>query len=239
MRKKRHKQDHETESVEEEAFADTPEEKSPSGEQEGSHSSEVEEGSTGESSPESVDRTAGEEEATSGLLKKLDEAVAEANANKERYLRTVADLENYRKRAVREKEEARKQAASSLMEDLLPVLDNFQLGLKSAEMHEGGGAFAEGFRMVLKQLESTLTENGLTPIQPEGEVFDPNYHESVAHLSHNEVPEGHVIEVQRVGYRLQERLLRPASVVVSSGPPRDKTDSSETSANAPSEGGTE
>ncbi|NBD37279.1 MAG: nucleotide exchange factor GrpE [Verrucomicrobia bacterium] len=238
MRKKRHRQDNETEPAEQEVSADTPEEKSPSAEQEAPPSSEAEEGSREDSSAESIDRTA-EDEATSGLLQKLDEAVAEANANKERYLRTVADLENYRKRAVREKEEARKQAASSLMEDLLPVLDNFQLGLKSAEMHEGGGAFAEGFRMVLKQLESTLTENGLTPIQPEGEVFDPNYHESVAHLSHDEVPEGHVIEVQRVGYRLQERLLRPASVVVSSGPPREDNSSAETSANAPTEEGTE
>ena len=221
MSKKRHKQEQETESVEQEASVNAPEKENSTGEQEPSASS------------------GAEEEATSELLKKLDEAVAEANANKERYLRTVADLENYRKRALREKEEARKQAASSLMEDLLPVLDNFQLGLQSAEMHEGGGAFAEGFRMVLKQLESTLTENGLTPIQPEGEVFDPNYHESVAHLSHGEVPEGHVIEVQRVGYRLQERLLRPASVVVSSGPPREEKESSETSANAPSEGGTD
>ncbi|MGC9450597.1 MAG: nucleotide exchange factor GrpE [Oceanipulchritudo sp.] len=153
------------------------------------------------------------------LFKKLDEAIAESNANKERYLRTVADLENYRKRAVREKEEARRQANCGLLEDLLPVLDNFKLGLKSAAQHEGGEAFAEGFRMILNQMESALKNNGLEEINPLREPFDPNFHESVAHIPHEEIREGHVIEVQRTGYRLFERLLRPATVIVSSGAP--------------------
>jgi molecular chaperone GrpE len=153
------------------------------------------------------------------LLRKLDEATAEMNTHKERYLRTVADLENYRKRAVREKEEARKQANCSLLEDLLPVLDNFTLGLKSAEQHEGGQAFAEGFRMILTQMQSALKENGLEEINPVDGVFDPNFHESVAHVPHETVEEGHIIEVHRIGYRIFERLLRPAAVVVSSGKP--------------------
>lgn len=155
----------------------------------------------------------------SALLQKLDEATGEINAQKERYLRTVADLENYRKRAVREKEEARKQAACSLLEDLLPVLDHFQLGLKSAEEHEGGKAFAEGFRMILKQMEAALKQNGLEEINPENGAFDPNFHESIAHLPHESIEDGHIIEVHRVGFRLNERLLRPAQVVVSSGAP--------------------
>lgn len=174
------------------------------------------------------ERSAGGED----LLRKLDEMSAEATEYKERYLRTVADLENYRKRAVREKEEARKQGISSLLEDLLPVLDNFQLGLKSAEMHDGGSAFAEGFRMVLKQMQTVLTDNGLVPLSPDGESFDPNYHECVAHLPHGTVEEGHIIEVQRVGYRYQERLLRPAVVVVSSGPERESGEGSADSADS-------
>ena len=153
------------------------------------------------------------------LLMKLDEATAEINTHKERYLRTVADLENYRKRALREKEEARKQANCSLLEDLLPVLDNFQLGLKSAEQHEGGQAFAEGFRMILTQMQTALKENGLEEINPGNELFDPNFHESLAHIPHETIAEGHIIEVHRVGYRIFERLLRPAAVVVSSGKP--------------------
>lgn len=153
------------------------------------------------------------------LLRKLEEATAEAAAQKERYLRTVADLENYRKRALREKEDARRQANCALVEDLLPVLDTFQLGLKSAEQHEGGAVFAEGFRMILSQMEAALRQNGLEEIHPETEPFDPNFHESVSHQPHESIPDGQVIEVQRTGYKLHERLLRPAAVVVSSGPP--------------------
>jgi molecular chaperone GrpE len=162
------------------------------------------------------------EDADSGpgeLLKKLDEAMAEIASHKERYLRTVADLENYRKRAIREKEEARKQANFNLVEDLLPVLDNFRLGLKSAENHEGGAAFAEGFRMILEQFENALKDNGLQEINPDNSLFDPNFHEALAHVPHPEVADGHILEVHRIGYRLHERLLRPAAVIISSGPP--------------------
>lgn len=159
------------------------------------------------------------------LLKKLDEATAEISEQKERYLRTVADLENYRKRALREKEEARRQAASGLMEDLLPVLDNFRLGLKSAESHEGGAVFAEGFRMILGQMESALRQNGLEEINPENGPFDPNFHEAVAHVPHDEVADGDIIEVHRIGYKIHERLLRPAAVLISSGPAFEAEDS--------------
>ena len=153
------------------------------------------------------------------LLRKLEETTAAAPAQKARYLRTVADLENYRKRALREKEDARRQANCALVEDLLPVLDTFRLGLKSAEQHEGGAVFAEGFRMILSQMEAALRQNGLEEIHPETEPFDPNFHESVSHQPHESIPDGQVIEVQRTGYKLHERLLRPAAVVVSSGPP--------------------
>ena len=152
------------------------------------------------------------------LLQKLDQATAEVTEQKERYLRTVADLENYRKRALREKDEVRRQANCGILEDLLPILDNFRLGLKSAESHEGGAAFAEGFRMILVQMESALKQNGLEEINPEGGPFDPNFHEAVAHVAHGEVADGDIIEVHRIGYKLHERLLRPAAVLVSSGP---------------------
>ena len=155
----------------------------------------------------------------SELMQKLDEATQEVNAHKERYLRTIADLENYRKRAVREKEEARKQATFGLLEDILPVLDNFKLGLQAAESHEDGNVFAEGFKMILSQMESALKQNGLEEINPEGELFDPNYHESLSHVASDSVAEGHVVLVHRIGYRIRERLLRPAQVVVSSGKP--------------------
>ena len=174
----------------------------------------------GAEAPDSVTAGAGADE-LGALLKKLDEATAEINVQKERYLRTVADLENYRKRAVREKEEARKQANCGLLEDLLPALDNFKLGLKSAEQHEGGKVFAEGFQMILGQLEAILKQNGLEEINPGNGPFDPNYHESIAHMPHGTIADGHIIEVHRIGYKIHERLLRPAQVVVSSGAPEE------------------
>lgn len=181
-----------------------------------------EEASEMEASPETA------REDVSSLLKKLDEATAEVVSQKERYLRTVADLENYRRRALRDKEEARRQANCGLVEDLLPVLDNFKLGLQSAETHEGGDVFAQGFRMILSQMEGALKQNGLEEINPGTEAFDPNYHEAVAHLPHEEVEEGSIIEVQRIGYKLHDRLLRPAVVVISNGPPGEASEESET-----------
>jgi molecular chaperone GrpE len=152
------------------------------------------------------------------LFAQLDALTEEANSHRDRALRAVAELENYRKRALREKDDARKFANQVLMENFLPILDNFSLGLQAAEQHEAGKAFAEGFAMVLSQINSWLESSGVECLDPVGEEFDPNLHESVAHLTHAEVPDGHIIEVNRVGYRLHSRLLRPAVVVVSKGP---------------------
>jgi len=205
--RERHTQD-EQESVQEEQSAGEPKEQSAVNAEE-----EPNEPAQAGEEPARADGEVG------SLLKKLEEVSADASNQKERYLRAVADLENYRKRAIREKDEARRQANMGLVEDLLPILDNFKLGLKSAESHEGGAAFAEGFRMILTQLESALEQNGLVAINPEGKAFDPNYHEALAHVPHEGTEDGHIIEVQRVGYTLHDRLLRPAAVIISSGAP--------------------
>ena len=151
------------------------------------------------------------------LLEQLDAAQAEARGWQERYLRGVAELENYRKRAFREKDEARRYASSALVEDILPVLDNFAMGLQAAEASEATRAFAQGFEMIRGQLQQALESNGVQTLNPVGEAFDPHRHESVSHEASESVPEGHIIAVQRVGYLLHERLIRAASVVVSSG----------------------
>jgi molecular chaperone GrpE len=187
----------------------------------------VEEPATEEAPAEAEAPAAEGDVGISELLEKLEEATAEVNTQKERYLRTVADLENYRKRALRDKEDARRQANCGLVEDLLPVLDNFKLGLKSAADHEGGDVFAEGFRMILTQMEAALKQNGLEEINPEKALFDPNFHESVSHMPHDTIADGHVVEVHRIGYKLHERLIRPAVVVVSSGPAKDPETSEE------------
>lgn len=139
-----------------------------------------------------------------------------------RYLRSVADLENVRKRAIREKEEVRQYGIKQLLEDLLPVLDNLGLGLAAARQP---GADAKtligGIEMTLGQLKSALAGHGLTEINPAGQPFDPHQHEAISHLASAEIPAEHVMTVVRTGYVLQGRLLRPASVVVSSGPAKE------------------
>src|SRR5713101_7564133 len=132
-------------------------------------------------------------------------------------LRSQADFENYKKRAAREKEEAIKYANSSLLERLVAIIDNFELGLEAAKGEGERSAIYSGMTLVQKQLNDFLAENGLQPIEAEGKKFDPNVHEAIAHES-SEFPEGTVIRQTRRGYRFKDRLLRPARVVISSGP---------------------
>ena len=133
-------------------------------------------------------------------------------------LRSQADFENYKKRAAREKEEAIKYANSSLLEKLIAIVDNFELGLEAARAEGEKSAVFSGMSMVLKQLMDFLADSGLQPIDATGRKFDPNLHEAIAHEPSDEFPEGTVIRQMRRGYKLKDRLLRPSSVVVSSGP---------------------
>ena len=150
----------------------------------------------------------------------LAEAKKEAAANHDRYLRAVADLENFRRRTVREKEELRLFAASRLLEDLIPALDNLGLGLAAARQPNADlKALAGGVDLVAQQLKSALAAHGLKEINPVGQPFDPHQHEALSHQPSPDVKAEHVLSVVRTGYVLNGRLLRPASVVVSSGKP--------------------
>jgi len=133
-------------------------------------------------------------------------------------LRSQADFENYKKRSAREKEEAIKYANSSLLERLVSIIDNFELGLAAAKEQGEQSPIYSGMVLVQKQLNDLLAENGLQPIEAEGRKFDPNVHEAIAHEPSDQVPEGMVLRQTRRGYRFKDRLLRPAKVVVSSGP---------------------
>jgi molecular chaperone GrpE len=133
-------------------------------------------------------------------------------------MRTAADFDNYRKRATREKEDAIRYANNSLLEDLLPVLDNFELGLEAARSATDASAILEGLGMVSRQFRDFLASAGVEEIATEGAEFDPNLMEAVGHESDSQVPEGRVLRQARRGYKLRDRLLRPASVFVSKGP---------------------
>jgi molecular chaperone GrpE len=132
-------------------------------------------------------------------------------------LRSQADFENYKKRSAREKEEAIKYANSTLLERLIPIVDNFDLGLEAARSEGEQSPVFSGMSMVLKQLMDFLTDQGLQPIDATGQKFDPNLHEAIAHEPSEKFPEGVVVRQTRRGYRMKDRLLRPSSVVVSSG----------------------
>ena len=159
------------------------------------------------SSPEPGDQ----EDPTMGLQADLDRF-------RDLALRSQADFDNYKKRATREREDAIKYANSALLEKLIAIIDNFELGLSAARGEGEKSPIYSGMSMVLKQLTDFLAENGLQPIDAAGQKFDPNLHEAIAHEASSEAPEGTVLRQTRRGYRLKDRLLRPSSVVVSSGP---------------------
>jgi molecular chaperone GrpE len=142
---------------------------------------------------------------------------ADLDRFRELALRSQADFENYKKRSAREKEEAIKYANSSLLERLVAIIDNFELGLTAAKQQGDNSPIYSGMVLVQKQLTDLLTENGLEPIEAEGKPFDPNLHEAIAHEASERLPEGTVLRQMRRGYRFKDRLLRPARVVVSSG----------------------
>ena len=143
---------------------------------------------------------------------------AEAAKLKDLALRARADLDNFRKRALREKEEAIRYANNGLLERLLPVIDNFELGLDAAKNAVDTASILQGMAMVHKQLQDFLKNNGLEEVQAEGEAFDPNKPDAVSQEFSAEVPEGHVVRQVRKGYKIKDRLVRASSVIVSKGP---------------------
>lgn len=171
--------------------------------------------------PPSATATPAPADAGPALETQLATAKQEAAASYDRYTRAVADLENFRKRTLREKEELRLYAASGLMEDVIPILDNLGLGLAAAQKQTEVKPIVEGITMTMEQFKNVLGRHGLKEINPVDQRFDPNFHECIAHQPHATVAEENVIQVVRLGYSLNGRLLRPASVIVSSGPAKE------------------
>ena len=138
----------------------------------------------------------------------------EAQQFKDRYLRTLADFENFRKRSEREKADFYKYAMAGVLKDILPVLDNFDRALEHAEE---GDEFHKGILLIYKQLFDALQKHGLKPIDESGVKFDPNIHEGVLREEDPSVPSHTVTAILQKGYFLHDRLLRPAMVKVAVG----------------------
>ena len=145
-------------------------------------------------------------------LEALQAKAAKADENWNHYLRAVADLENYKKRAARERTDLIKYASESLIQKLIPILDNFEMATAAAQNlpHEAAQSLQSGIGMIQQQFRAALTDAGVEEVDAAGKAFDPHLHEAVSQTETADHPEGHVLQQLRKGYKLRDRLLRPA-----------------------------
>ena len=153
-------------------------------------------------------------------IEELKSRAAKADENWERLLRVTADLENFKKRAARERQEAVKFANEGLIQKLVGVLDNFEMALAAAQNNPAAEAQSvrDGVAMIQQQLKTVLTDAGVEEVDATGKTFDPNLHEAVSQQETAAAPEGQVVQQLRKGYKLRERLIRPATVIVAKKP---------------------
>jgi molecular chaperone GrpE len=157
---------------------------------------------------------------TAEELEQLRADAAKAAENWNKLLRATADFENFKKRAVRERQEGIAYANAAILQRLIPVLDNFEMALAAAAGAPDAPAqsLLAGVNMIASQFRAALAESGLEEIDAAGQPFDPNVHEAVSQQESAEVPEGRVLQQLRKGYKLRDRLLRPATVIVAKKP---------------------
>jgi molecular chaperone GrpE len=153
------------------------------------------------------------------LQQQLQQIQAKADENRDLYLRTAAELDNVRKRAERDATAARKYGVEKLASDLLAVRDSLELGLAAAADDNAEiKAVVEGMELTLKLLTDVLERYGVTLVNPAGEAFNPDFHQAMTAQASADHPPNTIIQVLQKGYRLQDRLLRPALVVVAKAP---------------------
>lgn len=158
----------------------------------------------------------GDPQVESARIAELEQELAEA---RDRYLRLAADFENFRKRALKDREEAHHFGHQNLVKDLLPSVDNLERAVDHARKGgEGTSGLLEGVELVLRELHAVLARHGVTPIEALGQPFDPALHEAMAQVPDGSKPPNTVVEVFQRGHQLRGRLLRPARVVVSRPP---------------------
>jgi molecular chaperone GrpE len=152
-------------------------------------------------------------------VKRLEAALAKAEQDKkenwDKYLRAVADLENYRKRGKRDLDDAKADTKTRVLKEMLPVVDNLERAVEHADKQgDAAVAIIDGIRLVLRQFVTAFERVDVTPVEAAGQPFDPNVHEAISQLETSDAPPGTVVQVLQRGYRLGDRLLRPALVVV-------------------------
>jgi len=170
-----------------------------------------------------ADETIAQEELAENVEMTVEEQLlstqAEVAENKDLYLRALADLDNYRKRAQREKEDAFRFANDHILRNLIPVLDNLERAIEHAQKSsDEQGNLLQGVEMTLEQLRKVLESSGVTMIESLGLPFDPNFHQAMGQIPTTDQPPNSVVQELQKGYLLNERLLRPAMVMVASAP---------------------
>lgn len=146
-------------------------------------------------------------------------AADELAAANDRLLRLQAEMQNLRNRTSREIADERKYAALPVIRDLLPVVDNIDRAIEAAEKAGEAENLLAGFRLVKQQLHAILTQHKCELIEADGQEFDPHFHQAILQQPSTDVPAGHVMLVAQTGYKIHDRVVRPAQVIVSSGPP--------------------
>ena len=155
--------------------------------------------------------------AASAADQKIAELESQIHDASQNALRAHAELENYRKRAQRELADERRYALVPLVRDLLPVVDNLQRAIDAAQQASDGAALLEGVKLVEGQFEAILKQHGCVPIETVGTLFDPNQHQAIGQEPSTEHPAGTVSRSFQAGYKLHDRVIRPAQVFVSTG----------------------
>jgi molecular chaperone GrpE len=149
------------------------------------------------------------------VQRELEELRKQADENYQRFLRTQADFDNFRRRARQEKEDFVKYASLKLIEQLLPVIDNFERALSSSKENKDFDSLVKGLDMTFRQLDQVLVQEGLRPIESVGQPFNPEIHQAIMQVESEEHEEGIVVEELQKGYMLKDKVIRPAMVKVS------------------------
>ncbi len=168
------------------------------------------------------------EDETEELRRQLTQALEESKVNQEQYLRTLADMENLRKRTQRDKEDLAKFANESILRDILPVIDNLERAVEHAEQAESDEGLFEGVQLTLTQFSQLLEKFGVEPVDAIGQPFDPAYHQAMGQLESEEHPVNTVVQQMQKGYQLNKRLLRPAFVMLAKAPAVVETEENST-----------
>lgn len=187
----------------------------------------AEEPATGENADAAISDDSASEETGEAPEKSAEETIAELQEElktaNERYIRLMAEFDNYKKRTSREYERMVESANEKLMLELIDVRETFERALKHTE-NADLQSFVDGTKLIFNKLDGVLAMNGLTPFADIGDEFDPQLHDAMLKQPHPELDEDHIVDIFEKGYKLKERVIKHARVIVSAGAPEKETE---------------